>query len=69
MRRFTIESLEVTTTATLLGCKPNSGLINTLNDLKKAGLIKKGDTYGAILKVFLIHLLAEHHAHDLEDQS
>ena len=49
-RHYTETDLVVTIIATMLGCTPGSGLVNTLNALSADGLIEDGDTYGWILK-------------------
>ena len=57
-RHYRTTDLDVTTIATLLGCKANSGLTNTINTLAQEGKIEDGDTYGWILKQVLEHGLA-----------
>ena len=55
---YTTESLLTSIIATMLGCKPASGLVNTLNDLSREGKIEPGDTYGWILRQVCEHELA-----------
>ncbi len=59
MNRLNVESLEVTSIACLLGCKPSSGLVNTLNELRESGAFGPASTYGDILIAFLDYKLAE----------
>lgn len=50
---YATDDLAVSVVATLLGCKPGSGLTNRMNELAKSGAIEDGDTYGWIVKQVL----------------
>ena len=52
-RHYATDDLDVSVVATLLGCKPASGLTNRMNELAKSGAIEDGDTYGWIVKQVL----------------
>ena len=57
-RHYTINDTDVRVIATMLGCEPASGLVNTMNALSADGSIHGGDTYGQILRAVLLHELA-----------
>ena len=50
---YATDDLDVSVVATLLGCKPASGLTNRMNELAKSGAIEAGDTFGWIVKQVL----------------
>lgn len=52
-RHYATDDLDVSVVATLLGCKPASGLTNRMNELAKSGAIEDGDTFGWIVKQVL----------------
>ena len=56
---LTVKSTEVKIIATMLGCKPNNGLVNKLNKLHRDGLPEEGLTYGRIYRAFLAAEIAD----------
>lgn len=57
MELFNKESPEVTAVATLLGCKPGSGIVNVMNELQRSGF--DGPAYGDWYRAFLIYHLSK----------
>ena len=57
-RHYMKTDTDVEIVALMLGCKPDSGLVNTMNGLATSGEIGEGDTYGWILRKLLLHELA-----------
>lgn len=57
------DSIEVRTIATLLGCRPNSGLVNRINRLRAhhPALRRDDVTYGKLHKAVLFDMLLEAH--------
>lgn len=54
---YDINSIDIYAVATLMGCKPDYGLVNRMNDLRKDGRIKDGMTYGAVVQTVLRSML------------
>lgn len=50
---YNVDSLDVSIVAVLLGCKPDNGLVNRMNDLRARRLIVDGDTYGDMLRAVI----------------
>ena len=58
MRSFSLDDTTVLIVATLMGCEPASGLVNTMNSCRH--LWTEGTTYGKMYRDVLEHMLAEH---------
>lgn len=59
MDLYRVTDTEVSAVATLMGCKPSSGLVNRMNDLQRTGQLAGCQTIGSLHRAVLLDMLRD----------